>query len=259
VTLHSLRERRYHLHILLAEDNSVNQYVAVRMLEKAGHTVTVVPNGKEALVAWHKQPYDLVLMDVQMPEMNGWEATQAIRESEKTTGTHIPIIALTAHAMKGDKERCLAAGMDLYLTKPIRTADLLAALDQVESLRVGPDAREISSPGADQTHLDLAAALERLDGDRKLFDQVAALFKEECPKLIAEIAGAFAAGDIRKVQSVAHALKGSSACIGANALSQAAEGLERLARTDDMDNSQVQMKVVEREVEGLMADLEMIS
>jgi len=124
VTRHSLREKSNHLRILLVEDNTVNQVLAVRLLEKRGHTVAVAGNGKEGLAALEKQPFDLVLMDVQMPEMDGFEATAAIREKEKTSGNHLPIIAMTAHAMVGDKERCLEAGMDDYITKPIRVEEL---------------------------------------------------------------------------------------------------------------------------------------
>jgi two-component system, sensor histidine kinase and response regulator len=128
VTRHSLRENRAALRILLAEDNPVNQMLAVRLLEKRGHSVTVAGNGKEALAALDHQGFDLILMDVQMPEMDGFEATTAIRGLEKQTGLHLPIIAMTAHAMVGDKERCLAAGMDDYITKPFQPADLMELL-----------------------------------------------------------------------------------------------------------------------------------
>ena len=124
VTLHSLRESRGRLRILLAEDNRVNQVLAVRLLEKRGHEVVVARNGEEALEALDKQAFDLILMDVQMPEMDGLQATVIIRKGEMKTGKHIPIIAMTAHAMAGDKERCLEAGMDDYLTKPIRPEQL---------------------------------------------------------------------------------------------------------------------------------------
>jgi PAS domain S-box-containing protein len=124
------RDQR-HFKILLAEDNLVNQKVAVRFLEKRGHTVVVVESGRKALDAWQKQPFDLILMDVQMPEMDGCEATAIIREQEKPRAKHIPIIAMTAHAMVGDRERCLAAGMDDYVSKPINTADLFAAIERL--------------------------------------------------------------------------------------------------------------------------------
>ncbi len=131
VTRHSLRQSRPGLRILLAEDNAVNQLLAVRLLEKQGHAVTVAANGREALTAFGKQAFDLVLMDVQMPEMGGFEATAAIREKEKATGLHIPILAITAHAMKGDEERGLSAGMDGYLSKPIQPRELFGAIEQV--------------------------------------------------------------------------------------------------------------------------------
>jgi signal transduction histidine kinase/DNA-binding response OmpR family regulator len=129
-SLQDAREPGSSLKVLLAEDNAVNQRLVVRLLEKRGHRVLVGANGLEALAALKKEKFDLVLMDVQMPEMDGMEATEAIREEEKTSGEHQPIIALTAHAMKGDREKCLAAGMDGYLTKPIRTQELDEILEQ---------------------------------------------------------------------------------------------------------------------------------
>jgi PAS domain S-box-containing protein len=129
ITRHTLREERSRLQILLAEDNAVNQTLAVRLLEKRGYVVTVVGDGRAALTALEKQPYDLILMDVQMPEMDGFQATAAIRAKESSGASRIPILAMTAHALKGDQERCIAAGMDGYVSKPIRTADLFAAIE----------------------------------------------------------------------------------------------------------------------------------
>jgi CheY-like chemotaxis protein len=131
VTRHSIRESRRHLRVLLAEDNTVNQMLAVRLLQRRGHTVTVAGNGKEALAALEKQPFDIILMDVQMPEMDGLQTTAAIRASETETGKHIPIIAITAHAMLGDKERCLDAGMDAYVSKPLQVEDLFDAIQKL--------------------------------------------------------------------------------------------------------------------------------
>ncbi len=118
------------LKILLAEDNTVNQKLAVKILEKMGHTVSVASNGKEALNVLEKDDFQIILMDVQMPEMDGFEATIAIREKEKVTGTHIPIVAMTAHAMVGDKERCLDMGMDGYISKPISSKELEKGIDE---------------------------------------------------------------------------------------------------------------------------------
>jgi CheY-like chemotaxis protein len=119
------------LRVLLAEDSVVNQKLAVALLERQGHTVTVATNGREALAATERQEFDLVLMDVQMPEMDGFEATQAIRMREHQTGRRLPIIAVTAHALKGDDTRCLAAGMDAYISKPIRAHELHEAIARV--------------------------------------------------------------------------------------------------------------------------------
>ena len=141
-TLQTTRERSALLNVLLVEDNAVNQRLAARLLEKRGHRVAVTANGREALAALEKDDYDLVLMDVQMPEMDGLEATAAIRKREEQSGKHQVVIALTAHAMKGDEERCLAAGMDGYLSKPIRPAELDAMLDGYVARR-----REIAKQG----------------------------------------------------------------------------------------------------------------
>jgi two-component system, sensor histidine kinase and response regulator len=119
------------LRILLAEDNAVNQKLTVRLLEKGGHTVVAVKTGKEALAIWKHEPFDVVLMDVQMPEMDGFEATSAIREVERITGGHTPIVAMTAHAMAGDRQRCLTAGMDGYISKPIQAQTVFEAIAKV--------------------------------------------------------------------------------------------------------------------------------
>jgi CheY-like chemotaxis protein len=133
VTRHALRESRRRLHVLVAEDNPVNQRLAVRLLEKQGHTTVVVGDGRLAVEAFEREGFDLVLMDVQMPELDGFAATVAIRARERTTGGHTPIVAMTAHAMKGDEERCLAAGMDGYLSKPVKVETLLGEIARLVS------------------------------------------------------------------------------------------------------------------------------
>jgi signal transduction histidine kinase/CheY-like chemotaxis protein/ligand-binding sensor domain-containing protein len=143
VTRHSLRETRHRIKVLLAEDNQVNRVLAVRLLEKRAYEVVTATNGLEAVTLFEKQDFDVVLMDVQMPEMDGFEATAAIRARETASGKHLPIIAMTAHALKGDQERCLAAGMDAYVSKPIRTAELFAAIEgALEQTRAQEPIRE---------------------------------------------------------------------------------------------------------------------
>jgi two-component system, sensor histidine kinase and response regulator len=117
--------------MLVVEDNPVNQLLALRLLQKRGHSTVAAASGREALAALEKETFDVVLMDVQMPDMDGFEATRAIREKEQKTGEHVPIIALTAHAMRGDKERCMEAGMDAYISKPINVNELLTAIERV--------------------------------------------------------------------------------------------------------------------------------
>ena len=133
ITRHSLREGRKHLRILVVEDNPVGRHLAVRLAEKQGHSTMTAASGRDALEILEKEKFDLVLMDVQMPEMDGFEATAAIRRKEAGTGFHLPVIALTAHAMQGDRERCLEAGMDAYLTKPLQLKELFAMLEGVSA------------------------------------------------------------------------------------------------------------------------------
>ncbi|MCM8776455.1 MAG: response regulator, partial [Candidatus Omnitrophica bacterium] len=144
ITQHSLREGRRHLHILLVEDNYVNRQVAIRLLEKQGHIVSVAENGKEALRALTKESFQLILMDVQMPEMDGLEATAEIRKMEKGSGKHIPIIAMTAHTMPGDRERCLEAGMDAYISKPVRPQDLFSTINEFTRLSPLPESVKVT-------------------------------------------------------------------------------------------------------------------
>ncbi|MGB7848087.1 MAG: response regulator [Candidatus Acidiferrum sp.] len=262
ITRHSLRESQTQLRILLTEDNAVNQMVAVRLLEKYGHTVKLAENGKRALAMLEEQSFDALLMDIQMPEMNGWEATQAIREKEKTTGKHIPIIAMTAHAMKGDEERCLVAGMDAYLAKPIRTRDLFALLDRFGGPRQKEaDAGPPAAAGKQTVShaLDLAAALERLEGDRDLFLEVAQVFSSDCPRLLREMRQAIAAGNPKALKQLAHTLKGSSASVGALALSQTSRQIEMLAGSGDIESAAGGWGVLEEEASQALAALESFS
>ncbi len=182
VTRHSLEAAHKHLRILLAEDNLINRELAVRTLSKRGHTVTVAANGKLAVEAFEKHAFDIVLMDVQMPEMDGFEATAAIRQKELLTGHHIPIIAMTAHAMKGDRERCLAAGMDAYISKPVHVEELLQVTEGL-TRHSGPIDRS-AEPKPELASADMGAALQRVEGDEALLADLAKLFCEESPRML---------------------------------------------------------------------------
>jgi PAS domain S-box-containing protein len=232
VTRHLIREYRRRLRILLAEDNLINQKLTVRMLEKQGHQVVVTNNGREALSALDREPFDLVLMDMQMPEMDGFEATAAIRAKEKTTGKHIPIIALTAHAMKGDRERCLAAGMDAYVSKPIQLRELSEAIENLFGRGNGKrNGEAISSVGE---AFDRAKALEAVGGDQELLREVAALCIESAPEHLSQIQAAIAGRDCRALERAAHTLKGMVSNFGARAAQEAALSLEMMGRRQDL-------------------------
>jgi PAS domain S-box-containing protein len=220
------------LQILLAEDNLVNQKLAVRLLQKRGHSVTVASNGLEVLAAMETRRFDAVLMDVQMPKMDGFETTAAIRARENISGTHTPIIAMTAHAMKGDRERCLAAGMDGYVAKPLRAAELFEAVEGA----VPAAAAEPAGPAAPRagTVFDEAAALRRLGGDAELLKELLGVFLAEAPQLMAQMHGALAEGDAARLRRAAHTLKGSVGNFGPSAVFDAAQRLEILAQNDSL-------------------------
>jgi CheY-like chemotaxis protein len=234
------------LRILLAEDGLVNQKVAVGLLELRGHQVVVANHGKEALAALEQQSFDVVLMDVQMPEMDGLEAARAIRQKEKTTGAHVPIIAMTAHAMKGDREECLEAGMDGYISKPIQAETLYAG---VELYPRSP--QPTSEPLAD-TVLDWAAALSRVAGRQELLRQLAHLFVKECPKSMAEIRQAITAADAPRLRRAAHTLKGSADCFAAKPIVTAAFRLELMGRDGDLSHAEEALLALEKEVDRLL-------
>src|SRR5262249_15838069 len=165
ITRHSLHEERRALRILLAEDNEVNQRLAVTMLSKRGHAVRVAGDGLEAVDLVSREAFDLVLMDVHMPRMGGLEAAATIRAREKTTGGHVPIVALTALAMKGDREKCLEAGMDAYVSKPLRAAELFGTLETLLSSREGDVMTQESAGTPDAAAIDEARLMENVDED----------------------------------------------------------------------------------------------
>jgi CheY-like chemotaxis protein len=197
------------LRVLVVEDNEFNQDMVASLLKKRGHVAVIVGNGKAALAAWEREPFDLILMDLQMPDMDGFAATQSIRAKERAKGDHIPIIALTAHAMKGDRERCLAAGMDAYVSKPIRAAELFEAIGRLLSADV-EGAKERPGPeGRSGTVLDLDTALGVVDGDWELLRRMAQSFLSQYPKLLGEVRDSILRGDAPTLEQAAHKLKAS--------------------------------------------------
>ncbi len=228
--------------ILLAEDNVVNQRVAQGLLTKRGHTVTVVNNGREAVDALQAGDFDLVLMDVQMPEMGGFEATAAIRALERENGAHVRIVAMTAHAMNGDRERCFAAGMDEYLSKPI---DAALMFDVVEQESATPSPAQPSS-------IDRDSALARMGGDEQLLQDVATIFLEDCPMRLQAIRSAIDQQSAVRLRHEAHALKGAAGNLSASGLFEAARTLERLGTDNQLAGAEAAWRRLSDEASGVM-------
>ncbi len=216
------------LRVLLAEDHPVNQKVATRMLQDQGHAVTLVVDGRAAVDAVASTPFDVVLMDIQMPEMDGFEALAAIRGREARPGPRLPILALTAHAMSGDRERCLDAGFDHYLSKPIHPAALREALARFAP---GLDPAPAAGPAL---AFDRRAALDGLGGDDQLLDEILGLFLADAPRLLAEARGAVAAADLAALGRLTHTVAGVAGNFAAPALVAAARRLEALAKAGDL-------------------------
>jgi two-component system, sensor histidine kinase and response regulator len=236
------------LKILLSEDNPVNQMLAIRLLEKAGHLVTLATNGLEALSAWEqagRAGFDILLMDIQMPEMDGMEAAAEIRSREKKSGGHVPILAMTAHAMRGDKEKCLASGMDGYVSKPVSPVELFAeiarCLEATKASKTMPDAFD-----GPEEPIDRVTLLERVEGDQQLLTEMIHRFQQDAPKLLAAMRDALRRGDMVVLERSAHSLKGAVSNLSAKAAAGAALRLERDAKYNDPKSAKVSFVEVEQ-------------
>jgi two-component system, sensor histidine kinase and response regulator len=242
------------LRILLAEDNEINQRVAVGILEQQGHSVAMAANGKLALSAFEKERFDLVLMDVQMPVMTGFQAVAAIREQERATGAHTPIIALTAHAMNGDRQRCLDAGMDAYLTKPIRARKLLNSIENVMSgLRETPAG--VPDLPSKKTLLDRAAMLDSVGGNHKLLRAVINVFLKNCPDQVSVIRSAIAEGDGDALRIAAHNLRGGASIFLSPSAIQSVTRLEQMGRESQLVSAKDELAILEKEIARFDLDL----
>lgn len=259
------------LRILLAEDNVINRAVATGILAKQGHAVVHAANGREAVEAIERERFDLVFMDIQMPEMDGFEATSRILELEKSGPRKTPIVAMTAHAMTGDRERCLAAGMDDYVSKPLRKEELLAVLGQIQkapgtklSIREQPERANCpsgvktapSSQAADRSAkvaptFTQAEFLERLDGDEDLLQKLIALFRENTPRALDQIAGAIDSQDGPAVAAAAHALLSSFGAFGAREATTITRKLEQLGERNDFASASAALIELEHTIEEI--------
>jgi PAS domain S-box-containing protein len=252
VPLPSEKERSTHagksgwqaLRLLLAEDNLVNQRLATRLLEKMGHHVTLVVNGQEAIDMLQQKPFDLVLMDIQMPVMGGMEATRIIREDEQRTGTHIPIIAITAHAMAGDADKYLQNGMDGYVSKPIRLDSLRTEIDRLakrikprkeQTVKQTEKEQTVKQTEKDSHNLtfDPGELLARVDNDRELLRDLLMIFKDEFPRHLLALREAVEAKDGKRVAAVAHTMKGMLSNLAATQAAATAARLEQMGRQEE--------------------------
>jgi CheY-like chemotaxis protein len=244
------RDRRRKFHILLVEDNPINQLLAKRLIDKRGDTLVVANCGREALAVMESQQFDLILMDIQMPEMSGIEVTAAIREKEKSTGRHIPIIATTASAMKEDKDRCLEVGMDAYLAKPI---DKDALFETMEMLMSPPQARK---DGVDtvlpKNHVfDATKVLESLDGDFDLLREIIGISQTQFVIHIQNIRDGISKQDPKLLERAAHALKGTAANLLASGVMEKASRLEEMGRAGSLGGSNEALISAEEEIAKL--------
>ncbi|MFB3916749.1 MAG: response regulator [Terriglobales bacterium] len=233
------------LNLLLAEDNPVNQKLATKLLEKLGHAVTVASNGKEVLEALQQQTFDLLLLDVQMPVMDGFATIAAIREREVSTGRRLPVIALTAHAMSGDRERCIAAGMDDYLAKPIRREDLSQLIEKY--------------CGAGELSLAVfkrEQALARAGGDEELLAELADIFCRQSGRMLAAVEHAVQVRDAAALRIAAHTLKGSASVFGAERTVALAVELEEMGKHGDLPGAEARFRDLTRAVHDLLASLQ---
>ena len=245
------KEQHGRLHILAAEDNRVNQRLLARLLEKEGHTVTLVEDGEAAVAASADTDFDVILMDVQMPVMDGLDATRCIRSREQGTGKHVPVIALTAHAMKGDRERCLAAGMDAYVAKPVQKQELLHIIYE-NSAHAG-SARAISTGpvSADPGVFDIVRALERNGGDEQMFAELCELYLQDAVGIPPIIVRAIEKTDNDAAARAAHKLKTSAGTICGTRAYYAADALEQQARACDKQGVATAAALLQRELESL--------
>ncbi len=239
------------LRVLAAEDNRVNQRLLVRLLQKEGHIVTVVDDGEAAVAMSEEEEFDIILMDVQMPRMDGLEATRCIRSRELETGKHVPILALTAHAMKGDRERCLEAGMDGYVAKPVQKQELLHVMYQYTAAGVSSRPARKAPPAAGLAVFDVVKGLGHSGGDDQVLMELCELFLQDSAELSGNVAQAVARGDANAVAQAAHKLKTSAGTIGGSRAYDAAVGLEAEARVGAPESIARAASLLQQEVDRL--------
>ncbi len=225
------------LRVLIAEDNVTNQKLALAILHKQGHVAVVADDGRKAVEFYQRERFDLILMDMQMPEMDGLEATIAIRQLETVSGRRTPIVALTANAMTTDRERCLNAGMDHYISKPLRPADLVETVQRLTSSNVmNPDQNpnQPPQPASNVDIFDYAASVSQVGDDPELLGQLASVFLEQLPSLLPPLAQAVAASDAPAIRKSAHSLSSSVSVLVAPRAKNVARKLELMGLNSEL-------------------------
>jgi CheY-like chemotaxis protein len=238
------------LHVLVVEDNAVNQRVLSLQLERAGHRVQAVNNGQEALDMLARETFDLVLMDLQMPQMDGVRTTRLVRAREKAFGGHVPIVAVTANHLPQERQRSLTAGMDEYLVKPVRAAELYAAIERVTGT-AAPTAPPIGTPSAEGWR----AALAAMGFSRPAMTRLARAFLDEVPGRMERLRQALQAGDASAVEMAAHALKGTLTIFSAQPATKAAASLEELGRQGNLNDTRELLAALENQVQTLLVEM----
>jgi CheY-like chemotaxis protein len=238
------------LKILLAEDIIFNQKLAVTILEQKGHKAVVAENGKAAVEAFEKESFDLILMDIQMPEMDGLDATRIIREKEKETGGHIPIAAMTAHTLETDRENCRKAGMDAFIAKPIRQDEFLSVIEELTSSCVKSETKGNSHSDLGKV-IDKAALFAIVDGNKELLKQLISLYFQNLPKVMSQIEEGIASGNSEMITFGAHALKGMSYNLSAVSVAQKSLELEKMGREGKLSGAEEKYAVLKKEIERL--------
>ena len=254
----SLQRAKRRLSLLLVEDNAVNQKLGMRMLEKMGHEVTLAANGKQAIEAVQSRSFELILMDIQMPVLSGVDATRLIREWETSRGRRTPIIAMTAHAMAGDAEKFLAAGMDAYVSKPIRIGILRAEIDRLTTAKITQEDNIMNKAdhSSEPASVNLNELLGRVDNDRELLHDLLTIFKQEFPGHLHALQNAVACSDAAQVASVSHTLKGMLANLAVTKAVASITRLEQLARAGEISSLREALGTFEHEVQGLLPEMD---
>jgi len=244
--------------ILLVEDNLVNQEVALKMLLSCGHVVNIANNGEEAIRALGKEDYDVILMDVQMPVMNGYEATLRIREIEEETKTHIQIIGLTANTKNSDREKCFSVGMDDYLTKPVHIKDLINAIEEACRKKEKESQLELKDSNNEKASVDLETLVDKLGGNHELIIHCLEIFKADAPKLLKTVRNGLENENGKESKNSCHGLRGMLLTLEMHKAAAIASAMETLILEKNFETCQALLLSLENEINAAVNFIEIL-